>query len=144
MASIKKRADGRYRARYRDAAGVEHARHFARKIDAQHWLDAEMADVVAGRWVAPAKRKTTVSEWCERWLAGHGSRRPASQRNAAAHMARITAEFGGYPLSAVKPSMIRSWLSGLRAEGLSVSYVSSCIPGCRRCSPTPCWTAWWV
>jgi hypothetical protein len=36
MASIgPKRADGRYRARYRDAAGKEHARHFTRKVDAQ-------------------------------------------------------------------------------------------------------------
>jgi hypothetical protein len=39
MASIAKRADGRWRARYRDAAGKEHARHFARKVDARRWLD---------------------------------------------------------------------------------------------------------
>jgi hypothetical protein len=39
MASIgPKRADGTYRARYRDAAGCEHSRHFRRKIDARHWL----------------------------------------------------------------------------------------------------------
>jgi integrase len=112
-----------YRARYRDPAGVEHARHFARKVDAQRWLDAESADVVSGRWVDPAKRKTTVDQWCEQWLAGHGSRRPSSQRNAAAHLAKIRAEFGGYPLSAVQPSMIRAWLARLRAEGLSVAYV---------------------
>jgi hypothetical protein len=31
MASIAKRPDGRWRARYRDAAGAEHSRHFARK-----------------------------------------------------------------------------------------------------------------
>jgi len=123
MASIKKRADGKYRARYRDAAGIEHARHFARKVDAQHWLDAETADVVSGCWVTPDKRRKTVDEWCEQWLAGYGSRRPSTQRNARAHLAKIRAEFGGYPLSAVQPSMIRSWLSRLRAEGLSVSYV---------------------
>lgn len=123
MASIKKRADGKYRARYRDPGGLEHARHFARKVDAQRWLDGETADLVAGRWVDPEKRKTTVDQWCEQWLAGHGSRRESSQRNAAAHLVKIRAEFGGYPLAAVQPSMIRSWLSRLRGQGLSISYV---------------------
>ena len=32
MASIQKRENGRWRARYRDAAGKEHARHFDRKL----------------------------------------------------------------------------------------------------------------
>ena len=35
MASIAKRPDGRWRARYRDAAGKEHSKHFARKTDAR-------------------------------------------------------------------------------------------------------------
>jgi hypothetical protein len=35
MASIKKRNNGKWRARYRDASGQEHARHFDRKVDAQ-------------------------------------------------------------------------------------------------------------
>jgi hypothetical protein len=30
MANIAKRPDGRWRARYRDSRGKEHARHFAR------------------------------------------------------------------------------------------------------------------
>ena len=35
MASIKKRADGIWRARYRDEAGKEHARHFVKKAPAR-------------------------------------------------------------------------------------------------------------
>ena len=37
MASITKRADGKWRARYRDHDGREYARHFARRVDAQVW-----------------------------------------------------------------------------------------------------------
>jgi len=37
VANIAKRADGHWRARYRDAHGKEHARHLNRKIDAQNW-----------------------------------------------------------------------------------------------------------
>ena len=39
MASIARRPDGTWRPRYRDAADKEHSRHFARKLDAQRWLD---------------------------------------------------------------------------------------------------------
>jgi hypothetical protein len=38
MASVKKRPDGKWRARYRGLDGREHARHFARKVDAERWL----------------------------------------------------------------------------------------------------------
>jgi hypothetical protein len=38
MASIKRRPDGRWRARYRDPAGKEHAKHFARRVDAERFL----------------------------------------------------------------------------------------------------------
>jgi hypothetical protein len=38
-----------WRARYRDAAGKEHERHFERKIDAQKWLDQVTASQIAGR-----------------------------------------------------------------------------------------------
>jgi hypothetical protein len=39
MASITKRPDGKWRARYRDSEGREHARYFDRKVDGQRWLD---------------------------------------------------------------------------------------------------------
>jgi hypothetical protein len=34
MASITRRDNGKWRARYRDPAGKEHARHFARRVEA--------------------------------------------------------------------------------------------------------------
>lgn len=51
MASINKRPNGTWRARYRDDTRSEHARHFGRKIDAQAWLDEQTADLVAGTHV---------------------------------------------------------------------------------------------
>ena len=43
MASIQKRPNGMWRARYRDEYGREHTKHEARKVDAQQWLDEQMA-----------------------------------------------------------------------------------------------------
>ena len=48
-----KRPNGRWRARYRDEADREHARHFDRKIDAQQWLDRVTAAVVTDSYVDP-------------------------------------------------------------------------------------------
>jgi integrase len=123
VASIKKRADGMYRARYRDAAGKEHARHFARKIDAQQWLDGITAAVATGTYTDPKTARTTVAQWCDTWLAGYATRRASTVRQARVHVAQIKAEFGAMPLSAVRPSHVRSWTSRLHDGGLSASYV---------------------
>ncbi|MFC7382858.1 site-specific integrase [Sphaerisporangium rhizosphaerae] len=123
MASIKKRPDGKWRARYRDQAGKEHARHFVRKVDAQRWLDEETASLVTGRYVDPKARKTTVDEWCDRWLEGYGSRRESTVRQAKVHLAQIRKEFGPLPLGGVRPSMVKTWCARLLAEGSAQSYV---------------------
>ena len=45
MASIEKRPDGRYRARWREyAGGPQRARHFRRKSDAERFLDRVRGD----------------------------------------------------------------------------------------------------
>jgi hypothetical protein len=51
--NIAKRANGKWRARYRDESGKEHSRHFDRKIDAQQWLDAVTSAVVTGTYADP-------------------------------------------------------------------------------------------
>lgn len=123
MASIAKRPDGRWRARYRDAAGKEHARHFPRKVDAQRWLDVVTASVVAGTYTDPKTARTTVADWCSTWLDGYATRRPSSVRQADVHLRQIVAAFGSMQLQAVRPSHVRSWTARLRSEGLTDSYV---------------------
>jgi hypothetical protein len=68
MSSIKQRADGIWRARYRDDAGKEHARHFDLKRDAQRWLDEVAASVVTGQYVDPSAGKVLWSAWTVEWM----------------------------------------------------------------------------
>jgi len=72
MASIKRRPDGQWRARYRDDAGKEHARHFARKVDAQRWLDEVTASMVTGAYVDPKAGRITFAEYFAGWGAAAG------------------------------------------------------------------------
>ena len=115
----------RYRARYRDAAGKEVTKAFPdkEKSKAQRWLDEVTASQVTGTYVDPKNARTTVAEWCETWLSGYATRRPRTVRQAQVHVAQIQAAFGSLPLSAVRPSSVRSWTAKLKAAGLADSYV---------------------
>jgi hypothetical protein len=79
MASIARQADGRWRARYRDATGREHARHFGRKVDAQRWLDGVPAALATGSYVDPRTGRLTVGEWADRWLSDQGQLKPTTR-----------------------------------------------------------------
>ena len=113
MANIEKRPNGVWRARYYDSAGRQHARHFKRKIDAKKWLDDVTAAVVTGNYVDPKVARTTVSDWCDAWLIGYGTRRKSTVRQAAVHVKVIKAHFGSTPLSSVKPSDVKAWTVAL-------------------------------
>jgi integrase len=113
----------RWRARYVDNAGREHSRTFDRKVDAQKWLDAQVASLLRGDHVAPKDAKLTVGEWCDKWLAGYGTRRRSTVRQAEVHIKIIKAHFDAVPMSAVRPSDVRAWTAALKNEGRADSYV---------------------
>lgn len=123
MASIQKRPDGRWRARYRDESGKEHARHFALKVYAQKWQDEVTASIVAGTYVDPKAAQTTVYEWSVIWLRGYESKRPSTVRQAKTHLKRINTTFGRRPLNSVRPSEVKAWTAQLKNEGLADSTI---------------------
>lgn len=122
MASIQKRHDGNYRARYRDEAGKEHARHFKRKVEAQRWLDEVTTAVVTGAYVDPKAGKVTFArfydEWSERqiWV-------PSTRVNAG--RVRATVPFGDLPMKAIRRSHVESWVKAMTAGGLAASTIKT-------------------
>jgi hypothetical protein len=70
MASVQQSRDGRWRARYRDESGREHARHFPLKRDAQRWLDEVATAVVTGQYVDPRAGNAMWSSWVVGWMDG--------------------------------------------------------------------------
>ncbi len=67
-----------WRARYRDPAGREHAKHFARKVDAQRWLDAVAAEIVRGDYVDQRGGRMSFGAWCDEYFAGAAHKRPTT------------------------------------------------------------------
>lgn len=113
----------RWRARYVDNSGRENQRSYDKKVDAQRWLDAQLASLLRGDYVEPADAKMTLGQWCDIWLTGYGNRRETSVRMAEEHLKIIRARFGAVPLSAIKPSDVRAWTTQLQKEGRAPSYV---------------------
>ena len=110
MSSIQKRDNGKWRARYRDEAGKEHARHFARKVDAKQWLDEETAGLVRGDWVDPRHGKVTFAEWFADW-----SQRQvwAEGTLTAAKQAAASVPFGALPMKTILRSHVEAWVKSM-------------------------------
>lgn len=119
MASIQKRDNGQWRARYRDAAGKEHARHFARKADAQRWLDQVTAAVVRGDYVDPRAGKVTLRAYATSWeavqVSSDGTRRIVDN----ALRLHLLPSLGERPIKAIRPTMVQAFVKELESKGLS-------------------------
>lgn len=120
MPSIKQRSDGVWRARYRDQAGREYARHFSLKRDAQRWLDEVAASVVTGQYVDPRAGRITWAEWVGSWM----DRQTWTQGTREAVTTAVkSVPWTDTALSAVKPSQVQAWVSGESKRGLAASTV---------------------
>ncbi|MGH3495447.1 MAG: phage integrase central domain-containing protein, partial [Sciscionella sp.] len=114
MANVQKRPDGRWRARYRDSRGKEHARHFTRKIDAQDWLVTVTTAVQTGTYVDPAKAKITVGEWATRWLDGQAHLKPTSrERYAGILREHVMPRWSETMLLDVSHAEVQEWVTTL-------------------------------
>ena len=113
----------RWRARYVGERGREHTQAFTRKVAAQLWLDKQTAAIVSGTHVAPRDAQLTVEQWCDLWIEGYKINRESTVRQARTRIRQIVEEFGGMPLSAVRPSQVKAWTAKLAAADMEASYV---------------------
>lgn len=113
MTNVARRPDGRWRARYRDDAGRERARHFTRKSDAQRWLDEVTSTLVGGTYVDPTLGRQTFHAYAEAWRAAQ-PHRPTTAKNVEQHLRRYAYDtLGDRPLAAIRPSEVQAWATGL-------------------------------
>lgn len=111
--SVAKRKDGKWRARYRDDAGKEHSRHFARKVDAQRWLDEVATSQLTGSYVHPAAGRMTFRQFYADWSARQ-LWVPATRQNA--ELATRSVPFAELPMKAIRRSHVEAWVMQLSGE----------------------------
>lgn len=103
----------RWRARYVDDGGQEHSKRFARKVDAQVWLDGQTAAVVTGVHAAPSAGRITVGEVATSWLDGNPQwEKSTSSRYKSIVRKHIRPVWGAVRLSDLSHETIQRWVAG--------------------------------
>jgi integrase len=124
VASIKRRPDGRWRARYRDPAGVERAGHFPTRAKAQAWLDQKTVSIATGTHVDPRRSKITAGEWADRWIAGRVHLKPKTLAGYESLLkTQVKPTWENVRLIAVTNADVVAWVARMRSSGLSASRV---------------------
>jgi integrase len=110
----------RWRARYRDPAGRERSKSFARKIDAERFLVSVEDAKLRGAYVDPAAGRVAFSEWAEWWERTTVSLRPNTRKDYRTLLKnQVLPAFGGTTLVAIDALAVREWVAELVAGGLS-------------------------
>ncbi|BCM69419.1 hypothetical protein EASAB2608_04753 [Streptomyces sp. EAS-AB2608] len=116
MANIQKRPNGKWRARYRDLDGKEHARHFDRKLDAQRWLDEVTTSIVTGQYVDPRAGRISFAKYAERWeeslIAGEAAERITDN----ALRLHLVPALGSRAMAAIRRNDIQVLFKGLSEQ----------------------------
>ena len=136
-----------WRARFVDDAGKEHARHFARKRDAQTWLDAQTTATVTGTYVVPNAGKVTFKDYAESWRSSQVFRPSTAALVELALRKRVYPIIGAKSLSAISKTTIQKLVASLNeiyapaTVVVTYSYVSTVLKDAvenRRIARTPC------
>lgn len=116
----------RWRARYRDEAGVEDVRLFDRKADAQEWVAGKVADGAAGRGIPSRAGRVTFAVWFADWSARQVW---VEGTFVAAQQAADSVPFSSVLMRDIRRSHVEAWVKAMtkpaesRREGLAPSTI---------------------
>jgi integrase len=126
MASVDKRPNGRWRARWREyPGGPQRARHFDRKVDADRFLVKIQHDLLSGSYVDPRQAQTPLVVYAEQWLE---RMRPTWRATTTASVENsirrhILPVLGRRQISAIKRADVEAWAAGLDLSPATVATV---------------------
>ena len=125
---MKRRPDGKYRARYRDHADKEHAKHFDRKIDAERWVTGQEAALDRGEHIDPRAGRVRFAEYAATWLDSQVHLRYSTSRQYEQSLRlHIVPVLGNRPLAAIRRSDIQSLVNAWAAEGASAHTIANAL-----------------
>ncbi len=122
MATISKRPGQPkpYLARYRGPDRREVSKAFARKVDAQRWLDTQAVDVLRGEWVDPRSGSISFEEWASHVLDSRRSVKESTRvRDESVVRNLVLPHFGKLSLAKLTPEHFDRWITDLTADGLA-------------------------
>lgn len=130
MASVERRPDGQWRARWREyPGGPQRTRHFARKLDAERHLVKVQHDLMVGAYIDPKAAQVTLRPY----IATHLARqpwRPATVSLATNALERhVLGFFGDRPLGSIRKADVQAFVTGLDLAPSTVKTVYQHLSG---------------
>ena len=108
----------RWRARYVDENGNEHAKGFGRKADAQAWLNKQVSDQVTGTWTDPALSGVTFGAMAERWIGTKANRSPKTVAGYRSILDTVVLpRWEAVPLRDIRYDDLQLWITALSVDG---------------------------
>jgi integrase len=125
--SMRQLPSGRWQARYRDSAGVQHTapQTFASRLEAARFLAQVETDLARGEWTDPRAGRVSFAEWAGRWQETTTNLRPNTQALHGYLLRRfLLPAFADTTLADLDLMAVRSWLAGLEREAVSPNTVA--------------------
>ncbi|GAB4942243.1 site-specific integrase [Mycobacterium avium subsp. hominissuis] len=118
----------RWRARYVDSEGREVAKGFARKVDAQKWLDDVTSTILTGTYVAPGAGNVSVDVLHGQWVGTFGHLKATTKAaRESAWITHVRDLWGQKLVCEVQTSAIRAWVNDLAAQGSSAATIETAL-----------------
>ncbi|MBL1079500.1 site-specific integrase [Nocardia sp. 2] len=118
----------RWRARYVDDEGQEHVQSFARKVDAQDWLDAATSSLVTGTHVAPSAGRETIGAIGERWLKAQAHLKETTTFNRGHTWGlHVKPRWGSTEVRDVRTTDVRAWVAEMIAKKAGVPTIENAV-----------------
>ena len=114
MASIDKRPDGKWRARWREyPSGPQLTKSFARKVDAERHLVGVQHDLATGAYVTPTDAQVTLGAYVKVHLARQPWRSSTAAAAGNALERHALGFFGDRPLGSIRKADVQAFVTGL-------------------------------
>lgn len=119
MASIEDRSTTRaggkrWLARWREPNGQERKKSFARKTDAEKFLNTIEYDKQRGAYVDPKAGNQTLDDYADYWIKNRtGNPKTLHQAKGRLRLYVTGTSLGRTPIAKIRPSAIQAWLKSL-------------------------------
>jgi integrase len=124
VASVSRRPNGRWRARYRDSDGREHARHFGDHEEAQRWLDGVAVSVHTEGMLPSRGGRIAFRDYAEAWRSIRLHRTSSAAHVETMLRRHVYPTLGSRPIGSIVHSDIQGWVHKLSTvSGLAPSTV---------------------
>ena len=107
-----------WQARWRDPAGSQRSKNFARRAEAERHLTVVEGRKLTGDYIDPSRAKIRFAAWLPQAESGHIDRRPSTKaRDDSILSSLVLPTFGTMPIGSIHPLIIQEWVAELDEAG---------------------------